>query len=517
MEDINKSEGIFYDSIIDTITGEEINLNDEFTKYINSISKNPNSAFDDLYSEIQEIKKEDFLHTCEVWKNILQNIMNADIEYISKEQINEIKKRTEETFENCYETLLSRFEIYIKAIEYYGLNLNKAYRMISKKAAKWYNPLERITANSTLAFFEKNSWVIPYSQAVLSIAQMSSKGKQSKVDPVTDTLEITKKEVQLFLDKFSELSGTLGINTHKLLITGLACFANTNQIGLTERGGKGLTPTKYRISFPEKEYALLCGYDVKEHPTSTSEEVENEKKRIKMVMDNVRKQIKKDLNILSHTRIIFSPKKQSTDFKNIAIIGTTGIQKGYIEMTFDVAFIEYILQIQALIQYPTALLLIDNRKANAYCIGLKISEHYYMLHNHETGTQNRLKVQTLLACTNLPAIEKVREQRQNWRTHMQEPLENALIELKKTRVISSWNYSENGILLTDEETENILDFETWYNLNVEYTMEKPSDLTELIEERKQKKKKHTKQKEKNDTNTPAIPKKKRGRPRKTES
>ena len=354
---------------------------------------------------------------------------------------------------------------------------------------------------------------------------MSSEGKQA--DRITNTLTITKKEVILFLDGFNKLSGTLGINTHKLLVAGLASFAEENHIGLTETGIEMMNSPKYTVSIPESEYALLCGYDVKEHPADTPEEAENEKKRVKMVLDNFRKQAKKDLNVLSHTRISWTEliKRKPRNFENVAIIGTTGIQNGYIKLTFDSEFINYILQIPVLMQYSTALLSVDNRKSTAYTIGLKISEHYHMLQNHDKGTESRLKVETLLKCTNLPTIEETKENRQNWRTRIKNPLETALEELLQKGVISEWRYCKSkGISLTDEEVQTIPDFETWNRLNIAYTLKNPNDLTRLTVRKKAekseneacKKKRAGRQKKESDIHPTTEPKRRRGRPRKTE-
>lgn len=367
---------------------------------------------------------------------------------------------------------------------------------------------------------------IPYSKAVVTLAQMSSEGK--KPDKITNTLTINKKDVQLFLTGFDKLSGTLGISTHKLLVAGLASFADTNHVGLTEKRIEMLNSLEYTVSIPEKEYALLCGYDVEERPTNTTTELSKEKKRIKIELDNFRKQAKKDLNILSHARISWTEliKKKPRNFENVAIIGTNGIKNGYIKMTFDSEFIKYILQIPVLMQYSTAILSIDNRKATAYVIGLKMSEHYHMLQNHKKGTANRLKVKTLLECTDLQTIEEIRKSRSSWIDRIKEPFENALDELFQKGVISDWNYCKaKGMLLTDIEAQNIPDFETWSELNLSYELKNPADLTRLIEQKEtaiegfkaDKKKKAGRPKKETDNPPTTTPKRKRGRPKKTES
>ena len=437
-----------------------------------------------------------------------------------------MKQSATETYENCFNFILNRVLIQFDVIHHYQLDDKKMYEIIRKKVSEWYTPPERKEEKKAISItptlFERENLPIPYSRAVSAIAQMSSKGK--KPDKITNTLTINEKDVQLFLTGFDKLSGTLGISTHKLLVAGLASFADANHIGLTEKGIELLNSPEYTISIPEREYATLCGYDVKEHLTSTADETEREKKRAKMELDNFRKQIKRDLNILSHSRISWTEliKKKPRNFENIAIIGTTGIKNGSIKMTFDAEFVKYLLQIPVLMQYSTALLSVDNRKSTAYTIGLKMSEHYHMLQNHETRTASRLKVETLLECTELPSIEEVRKSKKSWTERIKEPVETALDELFQKGVISDWYYCKSkGKLLANTEAQNIPDFETWCSLNVEYTLKNPVDLSELIEKKRTekescKKKKVGRPRKETDSST-AEPKRKRGRPKKTES
>lgn len=508
-EEIEPNFGIY--EIADDM--QEINLDSEILNYIQSISENPESVFDDIQKMMNETTKDYFETILNIW---IQFVKTQNISSFPPETIKFLTLRIQKNYKNCCEILATVVLYQLKAIEYYELDIHKAYQIIAKRATEWYPP----------TLFERNNLPIPYSKAVVAIAQMSSKGK--KADKITNALTITENEVQLFLEGFNKLSGTLGISTHKLLVAGLASFADTNHVGLTEKRIEMLNSLEYTVSIPEKEYALLCGYDVEERPTNTTTELSKEKKRIKIELDNFRKQAKKDLNILSHARISWTEliKKKPRNFENVAIIGTNGIKNGYIKMTFDSEFIKYILQIPVLMQYSTAILSIDNRKATAYVIGLKMSEHYHMLQNHKKGTANRLKVKTLLECTDLQTIEEIRKSRSSWIDRIKEPFENALDELFQKGVISDWNYCKaKGMLLTDIEAQNIPDFETWSELNLSYELKNPADLTRLIEQKEtaiedfkaDKKKKAGRPKKETDNPPTTTPKRKRGRPKKTES
>lgn len=500
-------------------------------KLYDDYKDNPERVFDSIKEKIEPLSNDgEFIELCESYKGSY----HAEFERYRKappEQqeamegyLNLLKMLSEPSFDSFCAYLENVVMAYMLIINRFQLDITKAHQIVEKKAREFYSPPQKHETSNWLPspLFERENLPIPYSKAVSALAKMSSKGK--KPDRITNTLAINERDVQLFLTGFDKLSGALGISTHKLLVAGLASFADANHIGRTEKGIELLKSPEYTISIPEIEYATLCGYDTKEHPTNTPEETEQEKKRAKMELDNFRKQVKRDLNILSHARISWTEliKKKPRNFENIAIIGTTGIKNGYIKMTFDAEFVKYLLQIPVLMQYSTALLSVDNRKSTAYTIGLKMSEHYHMLQNHETRTASRLKVETLLECTELPSIEEVRKSKKSWTERIKEPFETALDELFQKGVISDWYYCKaKGKLLTDNEAQNIPDFETWCSLNVEYTLKNPVDLSELIEKKRTekescKKKKVGRPRKEPDSST-AEPKRKRGRPKKTES
>ena len=53
-----------------------------------------------------------------------------------------------------------------------------------------------------------------HGKATDAIAGMSSRA--GKVNPLTGALTVNNKEVKLLVSQFNKLTGTLGINTHKL-------------------------------------------------------------------------------------------------------------------------------------------------------------------------------------------------------------------------------------------------------------------------------------------------------------
>ena len=108
------------------------------------------------------------------------------------------------------------------------------------------------------------------------------------------------------------------------------------------------------------------------------------------------------------------------------------------------------------------------------------------------GTYNRLKVSTLLKHTNLPTIEKLKNEKYNnsrqWPTRIKEPFEKALDALTGY-VITNWEYVKpKGEPLTDEEAYNITDYEGFIDLLVQFEIKDAPDHSDRLARRAEEKK-----------------------------
>ena len=322
-----------------------------------------------------------------------------------------------------------------------------------------------------------------HGKATDAIAGMSSRA--GEVNPLTGVLTVNNKEVKLLVSQFNKLTGTLGINTHKLLSVGVAQFTALNNIG-----GKPSEKINYMVTLSLKEYALQCGYDVEEHHKDTPEEQEKEARRASNALKDAQKKVKKDLDILRNSSISWSEKVKGKagDFLDIAIIGSKGIRKGYIYMVFDPAFAQYLIKLP-LTQYPKALLRVDARNGNAYNMGLKMTEHFNMDNNQIKGTAQLLKVSTLLENLDLPSIDTVLKNRNRWEDRIKEPFEKALDTLTQCGLLSDWRYSHSkGLEMTDEEATSFTTYEEWERTLVHFTLKDAPDHTARLEARAEEKK-----------------------------
>lgn len=307
-----------------------------------------------------------------------------------------------------------------------------------------------------------------HGKATDAIASMA--GQPLEKNKITNTASITRQEVKLVLDTVTKLAGTLGVSTHKLLSTAIANFTANNHTGSGERKLRTL-----EASFPLKEYAFRCGYDVKEHETHTPEEVEKEKKRAKNALDKARKKVNKDLNILYRASISWKEKVRGKeqDYEDVRIIQGKGIRTGIIKITFSNRFAEYLLKLP-LTQYPPALLGIDERNQNAYTMALKMSEHFNLDNNQRKGTAQLLKVKTLLQYTSFPDVNHPTVKKTGWKARIKEPFEIALDALTACGLLEQndgWYYCKSkGIRLTDEEAYNFISYENWAETLIHFTL-----------------------------------------------
>ena len=324
---------------------------------------------------------------------------------------------------------------------------------------------------------------VPNGKASNALARVSRKYQQE--DPITRISSITVNGVTIKNGEPGAL--TLGIGAHKLLKTAEAELLQWNHYSRS----KNAEPTTFRVAIPLYDYMLALNDNIKARKTNTPEEAQKEKNRINSLQKKLRKDIKKDLDTLHSVTLNFVEvvRGKEESFLDMDIISTKGIIRGgMICMTFNPDYAEYACKIPQS-KYPKALLKIDSRSNNAYSMGIKLTEHYNMDNNVKKGTESRLKVDTLLKCTDLKSIEEIRRSRNSWQQRIKEPFENALDQLTGI-IIKDWEYTHSkGIKLSKKEAYNITNFEDWENLYVDFVLLDPEDHTERRQRRQEEKEK----------------------------
>ena len=274
--------------------------------------------------------------------------------------------------------------------------------------------------------------------------------------------------------------GLLSIQDHKLLTTAISFFTEKN-------GHPGPLPTvdDCRISFPLADYAAACGYNVRPRATDetgaplSAAALEREKKRAAGAMKDARAKIKKSIETLDQITLKWEERPRSggkQDFEIAHLIAGGGVKNGVISLTLSPDLAKYLMT-QPKTQLPTALLSIDARNENAYRIGYDMARHYNNDNNQARGTAARLKVETVLASTDLPTIEDVRARRGSWEERIKEPLERALDVLTQRGILDDWSYTRaKGAPLSAAEAAALCeDYGAFSEIYITYSLAKAPD------------------------------------------
>ena len=430
-------------------------------RYIKATSKKAIMA--DVQEIVTAIEKADFLARRE---ERLAQLATLRAEGATEESLAPLKKFTIENFENCYSYILYFLRVQLNAIADDEDSLDKVKAIIEKRVALWYVkphpdflPMAHGKATDALAFMNT---------------------RNAEVDRITGNATIDRFGVQLVILRLRELQATMGVNTDKLLSTAIAVFTQQNDFRHTKP-----EQLKREITIDLKEYAQLLGYDVEEHETSTPEEAEREKKRAKNQLDNARKAIKKDLDIIHASTLTWEEpiKGKARDYVRISLVELTGIRNGQIKIEFSQRIASYLAERNLITQYPTKLLGLDSRKPTAYYIGRKLAEHYNLDNNQIRGTHDRISIPALLAVTDLPSYEYVQQtDRGHWENRIKRFFEEALDTLTQEGILKNWEYVHaKGVPLTDEEAQNITSYEDFAQLYLHFTPADKVDHTERIQ------------------------------------
>ena len=428
------------------------------TRYTKERSKK--AIMTDFEEIVSAIEKTDFL---DYIKQRVMGIAAQEAEGESEEILSLLRKYATANFENCFRFILLFTNVQAFALKDDPAALVKLNAIIEKRVSLWY-------AKPRPAYIP-----LAHGKATDALAFMSTRNAQ--VDQITGNAIIDKLGVQLVILKLKELQTTLGISTDKLLSTAIAQFTKQNDFRRTKK-----TDPRREVSIDLKEYAQLLGYDVLEHETSTPEEAEREKKRAKAQLDNARKAVKKDLDIIHASTLTWKePMNGKTgDFARVSLVTFTAIKNGEIRISFSPEIAKYLAERNLITQYPIKLLKLDSRKPTAYYIGRKLAEHYNMDNNQIQGTHNRIGIPSILAVTDLPSYKEVQiKDRGHWAERIKEPLERALDTLTQEGILRDWKYTHaKGVDLTEEEAYNITSYEDFAKLYLLFT---PADMVDHAE------------------------------------
>lgn len=255
------------------------------------------------------------------------------------------------------------------------------------------------------------------------------------------------------------------------------------------------------VRIPLIAYGAANGLRLIPEKKDTEEEQEAERRRVAERQKEFRKTILRDLNSIGMLRFSGSETKknrtkvnakknadtmgketdqndkeedqsETTDFSfsDQKLITSGTIKNGTIVVELNPEMARYIVHCP-LMQFPPILLKNDNRKPNAFTLGVKISLHYSNRKNQGSGTNNTLSVKSLLTCApEIPTYEQSTAKNQrNWKQKIMEPLESALNENVRIGYLTSWTYRDPSAKTTySTEMVKFFSWEQYRRLMIDY-------------------------------------------------
>ena len=205
------------------------------------------------------------------------------------------------------------------------------------------------------------------------------------------------------------------------------------------------------------------------------------------------RQIKKDLQVLVHTSLSYTPQSQSKQKQAIAPFGWCNIfdfaeciylgehiEANWKNELIDIAkmqslkvyqrklddtkskwiYTEKVLFKSSVALYPIQLLMLQNRSTpTAYYLGKKFTDHKAM--NAGKPNENKIKVNTLLECVPcLPSKEEVMAKGRQLMQRIITPVEDGLNELVNVGVFKEWCFLDAQGKRYEESVMNFSIFET---------------------------------------------------------
>ena len=287
--------------------------------------------------------------------------------------------------------------------------------------------------------------------------------------------------VEYFIANYNEVVAGLSISADKLLSYAKYLFTVNNDF----RHNKDAI--NCTISFDLKDYAYRCGKDVFPH-----DKTEKEKKRASKRLDKFRESVNRDLDLLFSTSVSWrdpaAKNKDKHDFYRVHLFESRHpIKNGIVTFSISSTYAAYLASRNIIGQYPSKLLLMDNRKDTAYRIAKKLFDHFFIDNNIIKGTNDILSIKALLPYTGLASYEEVQKtDRGHWADRIKDPVEAALDELKYMEILEDWEYTrEKKQALTDAEAEAIEDYYEYEALYLHFIPFDELDQRERIEKKRQ--------------------------------
>lgn len=253
------------------------------------------------------------------------------------------------------------------------------------------------TVDTTNQFFRSGKSYAPMltNEASIAITNMGRLQYEIGTENVykTQTKELTM--TMRCLPTKRNASGEMGLTQAQIFT-----FASSL---LTRQNSKDSSAINPVVSFPLKEYAELCGYDVIPRITEDMDDSAraSEESRTKNLLKHVRKTLKHDfeelktLSISGTIKTIKQRKKSEEDWFDMVVMPTLICRNGRITIRFNDDYVRVLLDENKISYFHLSLLKVRKNR-NAFFIGQKMAIHSSIIKNNITGRNLTLSFRTIL-------------------------------------------------------------------------------------------------------------------------
>lgn len=291
-----------------------------------------------------------------------------------------------------------------------------------------------------------------------------------------------------FLHTKNKNGGILRASAQKLLDIAVCNLTANNYF----RGDKVYPVIEINVD----EYALDCGENFSPE-TNDPKDIERAAERRKKFIQKMRS----DLNEIEHISWTGSEMRgnKRNDYDSYRIVSSSQYWNGVYTINFDMCMAQYLTNSYAS-YFPRCLLRHDNRHPYSYALGRKIAFHNCMDNNAKAGTNNSLKISTLLASTpDIMDIETVLEtDATHWKKHIKSKIETGLNDNVAVGLLTKWEYRDAHGETYNSKQADKLTIHQYAALTVDFIMKSEIDQSQ----------RRSKKNELTENNPP----KKRGRP-----
>lgn len=273
-----------------------------------------------------------------------------------------------------------------------------------------------------------------YGKAIEALGKAKTIGE---IDPLSRILKIDG--VNIFANNSVD---KIGVGTAKIFWYAATAFTKLNHQN---------TPSdklKLRVFLDMKDYAQANGGDI------TSDTARrNFRRKIRNYLENLRQ---------SGATFTERVKGKETRYAGINYIGKYDVKGDSIMIEFTLTMAEYLVSLP-LLPYPRSLYSVDDHDTNAFAIAQAMCRRYGINNNVMCGTENLIKVETLLNCTSFPTLEKLQAHKWSWARYVKVPFEQCLDRLYQIGFIKDYCYCfAGGQELTYDEAAAIIDKDYGY-------------------------------------------------------